>query len=109
MLPTKKLRLSEANPTPFLSDVVIRKSKLQIEKEEYASKEREAKENQLKQSCPKGLVMKFEIDEIVPRASTSPQRLSLKLTGKVKDIISNVGDKLEEVPSELEETMIQNK
>jgi hypothetical protein len=53
--------------------------------------------------------MKFEIDEIVPRASTSPQRLSLKLTGKVKDIISNVGDKLEEVPSELEETMIQNK
>ena len=53
-----------------MADVVIKKSRIEIEKEAALRAQLAEKENQLKNINQKGLVMKFEIIE--PRSSKSP-------------------------------------
>lgn len=64
----KKLKFNDSNN--FLNDVIIKKSRIEIEKEAALKKQQLEKENQLKTTSQKGLVMIFENNE--PRSSKSP-------------------------------------
>ena len=69
----QKMNSTSEEKGGFMNDVVIKKSKLQMEKEAAIKAQIAEKENQLRNTNQKGLVMKFEVPIDKQRSSKSPR------------------------------------
>ena len=88
---SKRLRLNEGQDSSFMQNVIKKRSRIEVEKEQALEKQLKEKEKQLKNINQKGLVMKFDV--IQPRSSKSPSaNVKMQSAGLVKSDVKRFSE-----------------